>query len=96
MIRLDKYLKLTQLIKRRTIAQEMIDVGAVRINNRKVKSAADVKNGDQVEIAFPRRLIIVEVLVDDETSLKRHAETAYKQLGEGRVEPEQDPWTDRT
>ena len=55
MIRLDKFLKLSQLVKRRTAAQEMIGVGAVRVNGRKVKPVSDVKAGDLIEVAFPRR-----------------------------------------
>lgn len=93
MIRLDKYLKLTQLVKRRTVAQEMTDIGAVRLNGRKVKPSAEVKAGDRVEIAFPRRLIAVEVLIDDEAALKRRPSEPCRILEERRVEPDQDPWS---
>ena len=92
MIRLDKYLKLSQLVKRRTIAQEMIEVGAVRVNGRKVKSSSDVKTGDVIEVAFPRRVITAAVLVDDEALLRRRGTVACELKGERRVEPEEDPW----
>ena len=92
MIRLDKYLKLSQLVKRRTVAQEMIEVGAVRVNGRKVKPSCDVKAGDVIEVAFPRRVITAAVLVDDETMLRHRGTVACEMKGERRVEPEEDPW----
>lgn len=91
-VRLDKFLKLTQLVKRRTIAQEMISVGAVRLNGRKVKAAAEVKSGDRLEVAYPRRLIVAEVLIDDEAALKRRPQEPYRTLEERPLEPQQDPW----
>ncbi len=93
MIRLDKFLKLSQLVKRRAVAQEMIEVGAVRVNGRKVKSSADVKKGDLIEVAFPRRVISATVLIDDEALLRRRGTIACELRGERRVEPEEDPWS---
>lgn len=92
MIRLDKYLKLAQLVKRRTVAQEMIDVGAVRVNGRKVKPACDVKAGDVIDVAFPRRVLTAAVLVDDEPALRRRGTVAFELRGERRVEPDENPW----
>ncbi len=92
-IRLDKFLKLSQLVKRRAVAQEMIEVGAVRVNGRKVKSSADVKKGDLIEVAFPRRVISATVLIDDEALLRRRGTIACELRGERRVEPEEDPWS---
>ena len=92
MIRLDKFLKLSQLVKRRTVAQEMIDVGAVRVNGRKVKSSYDVKSGDVIDVAFPRRVITAAVLVDDEAMLRRRGTVACEMKGERRVEPDENPW----
>lgn len=92
MVRLDKFLKLSQLVKRRTVAQEMISVGAVRINGRKVKPSADVKVGDLIEVAFPRRVISAVVLVDEEAVLRRRGTVAAEMKGERRVEPDEDPW----
>ena len=92
MIRLDKFLKLSQLVKRRTVAQEMIEVGAVRVNGRRVKPSSDVKVGDVIEVAFPRRVVKAAVLVDDEALLRRRGTVACDMQGERRVEPEEDPW----
>lgn len=92
MIRLDKFLKLSQLVKRRTAAQEMIEVGAVRVNGRKVKPASDVKAGDLIEVAFPRRVIAAVVLVNDEAVLRRRGAVACEMRGERRVEPDENPW----
>ncbi len=92
-IRLDKFLKLSQLVKRRTAAQEMIEVGAVRVNGRRVKSSSDVKVGDVIEVAFPRRVITAAVLLDDEALLRRRGAVACEVRGERRVEPDEDPWS---
>ena len=91
-IRLDKFLKLSQLVKRRTAAQEMIEVGAVRVNGRRVKSSSDVKAGDLIEVAFPRRVVSAAVLVDDEGLLRRRGTVACEMRGERRVEPDENPW----
>lgn len=90
-MRLDKYLKLSRLVKRRTVAQEMADIGAVRINGRGSKPASDVKEGDTVEIAYPRRIVKIRVLTSDETALKRKAEP-YSLIEEKRVDQEERPW----
>ncbi len=94
MIRLDKFLKLSQLVKRRTVAQEMIEVGAVRVGGRRVKPSSDVRTGDVVEVAFPRRVITAVVLVDDEVTLRRRGTVACEIRGERRVEPDENPWGD--
>ena len=94
MIRLDKFLKLSQLVKRRTVAQEMIEVGAVRVNGRKVKPACDVKAGDVIEVAFPRRVICASVLLDDEVLLRRRGAVACEIQSERRVEPDDNPWAE--
>jgi ribosomal 50S subunit-recycling heat shock protein len=90
-LRLDKYLKLSRLVKRRATAQEMINVGAVRLNGREVKPSAEVSEGDEAEIAYPRRLVKVRVINADEKALKRGAE-AYETLEERRVSGEEQPW----
>ena len=90
-VRLDKYLKLSKLVKRRTIAQEMIEIGAVRVNKKNSKPSTEVKEGDVLEIAYPRRIISVKVLVSDETLLKRNS-TAYDLIEEKRADQEERPW----
>ncbi|MCF4112969.1 MULTISPECIES: RNA-binding S4 domain-containing protein [Dethiosulfovibrio] len=91
-IRLDKFLKLARLVKRRTVAQEMVEAGAVRIDGRKVKPSSDVKVGSTLEVAFPRRLLVVEVLVDEETVLKRRGCEPYSLIEDKRVDPETKLW----
>ncbi len=90
-MRLDKYLKLSRLVKRRTIAQEMIEIGAVRVNRKNSKPSTDIKDNDIIEIAYPRRIVTVKVLVSDETQLKRNA-TAYELTEDRRVDQEERPW----
>lgn len=90
-MRVDKYLKLSRLVKRRTIAQEMADVGAVKINGRQVKPSANVADGDILEISFPRRLLKVKVITADESALKKKAEP-YELVEESRVEREENAW----
>lgn len=90
-MRIDKFLKLSRLVKRRTVAQEMVEIGAVRVGGRTVKPSAEVKIGDRVEIAFPRRVLVVEVLVADERALK-HGETAASMIEERRLSEDERPW----
>ncbi|MGI6792261.1 S4 domain-containing protein [Aminivibrio sp.] len=92
-MRIDRYLKLARLIKRRTAAQEMASVGAVRINGRQCKPSSEVRAGDVVEIAYPSRILTVEVLCDGENELKRCAPgEAYSVREERRADPEEKPW----
>ncbi len=91
-VRIDKYLKLARLVKRRVVAQEMVDVGAVRIGGRRVKPSSEVKNGDVVEVAFPKRLLKVQVLLDEESDLKRRGAEPYRLLGDDRIDPEDRLW----
>jgi ribosomal 50S subunit-recycling heat shock protein len=84
-------LKLARLVKRREAAHEMITVGAVRLNGRTVKPAAEVKEGDRIAIAFPRRLVDAEVMSADERILKRH-ERAFKIIEERKLEENVSPW----
>lgn len=91
-MRVDKYLKLARLVKRRSIAQKMINVGAVRINEKQCKPSADVYSGDRVEVAYTARVLAVEVLVADEKELKKKDNIAYRVIQERRVDPEVRPW----
>ena len=61
-MRLDKYLKVSRLIKRRTVANEACDNGRISVNGRVVKASYDVKVGDRLEIALGARTLAVEVL----------------------------------
>jgi ribosomal 50S subunit-recycling heat shock protein len=90
-MRIDKFLKLSRLVKRRTVAQEMIEVGAVRLNGRTVKPSAEIKAGDRIEVAFPRRVISAGALTADEKELKRGVQ-AINIIEERRVNEDENPW----
>ena len=79
-MRLDKYLKVSRLIKRRTVANEACDNGRVSVNGRPVKASYDVKVGDRLEIALGTRTRAVEVLQVAETVKKDDASAMYKEV----------------
>jgi ribosomal 50S subunit-recycling heat shock protein len=91
-VRLDKFLKDSRLVKRRVVAQEMIEVGAVRLNGRQCRSSALVRVDDVVEVAYPTRILTVKVLVDDEKVIRRKGIVSYELLEERRVSGEEKPW----
>ena len=82
-MRLDKYLKVSRLIKRRTVAKEMIDAGRVKINGRIAKPGSEVKIGDQLEIGFGQRQIKAEILEIRDNVRTEEAAGLYR-LQEGR------------
>lgn len=77
-MRIDKYLKLTRIIKRRTIAQEACDQGRVQINGKVAKAGNQVKIGDVIEISFASKAIKYEVLDLKEHVKKEEVETLYR------------------
>ena len=79
-MRLDKYLKVSRLIKRRTVANEACDAGRVLINDRRAKASAQVKEGDVLEIQFGSKAVRVEVLNVQETVKKEEAQELYRYL----------------
>ena len=79
-MRLDKYLKVSRLIKRRTVANEACDGERVCVNGRQVKASYQVKVGDVIEITFGQRTVKVEVLQVSETASKSDAPAMYKEL----------------
>lgn len=79
-MRLDKYLKVSRLIKRRTAANEACDAGRVLINDRPAKASAQVKEGDVLEIQFGSKAVRVEVLNVQETVKKEEAQELYRYL----------------
>ena len=79
-MRLDKYLKVSRIIKRRTVANEACDAGRVSVNGRTVKASYDVKVGDKIEIALGTRTLAVEVLAVAEAVRKDDAATMYKEV----------------
>ena len=79
-MRLDKYLKVSRLIKRRTVANEACDNGRISVNGRGVKASYDVKVGDKIEVALGARTLAVEVLSVAENVRKDDAAGMYKEL----------------
>lgn len=77
-MRLDKYLKVSRLIKRRTIANEACDAGRVLINDKVAKAGTNVKEGDRIEIQFGNRIIKVRVLTVQEHVRKDDAAAMYE------------------
>ena len=79
-MRLDKYLKISRLIKRRTVANEACDAGRVLVNDRPAKASVNVKAGDIIEIQFGTSSVKVEVLDVQETVRKDDAKELYRYL----------------
>lgn len=77
-LRLDKYLKISRLIKRRTVANEACDGGRVSVNGKPAKASLNVKAGDTIEINFGSKNVKVEVLSVQETVRKDDAVELYK------------------
>lgn len=79
-MRLDKYLKVSRLIKRRTVANEACDSGRVFINDKPAKASTAVKTGDVINIKFGNKEVLVEVTDVSETVKKEEAQNMYKVL----------------
>ncbi|MBR6902383.1 MAG: RNA-binding S4 domain-containing protein [Clostridia bacterium] len=77
-MRIDKYLKLTRIIKRRTIANEACDAGRVKVNGKTVRASYDVKTGDIIEITFGNRAVKAEVLDVKDVIKKEDAASLYR------------------
>ncbi len=79
-MRLDKFLKVSRLIKRRTVANEACDAGRVLVNDKSAKASVKVKPGDIIEIQFGTRTVKVEVLDIKDTTKKEEAGDLFKYL----------------
>ena len=79
-MRLDEWLKVSRLIKRRTVAQEACDGGRVSVNGRTAKPSCDIKPGDLVEISFGAKKLRAEVLSVQETVRKDDAAAMYREI----------------
>ena len=79
-MRLDKYLKVSRLIKRRTVANEACDAGRITANGRPVKASYDVKVGDILEIKFGEKTVKIEVLVVADNVGKNDAAAMYQEV----------------
>ena len=79
-MRLDKYLKVSRLIKRRTVANEACDNGRISVNGKVVKASYEVKVGDKLEISMGPRTVAVEVVQVADNVRKDDAVTMYKEI----------------
>ena len=79
-MRLDKFLKVSRLIKRRTVANEACDAGRVMVNDKGAKASTNVKVGDVIEIAFGNKPVKVQVLDIQDTTKKEEASDLFKYL----------------
>ena len=79
-MRLDKYLKVTRLIKRRTVANEACDAGRVTVNGKPAKASVNVKAGDIIEIMFGQKTVKVEVFAIADTTKKEEAGELFRYL----------------
>ena len=80
-MRLDKYLKVSRLIKRRTVANEACDNGLISVNGKVQRASYEVKVGDQISLQFGSRSLTVEVLSVQETVRQADAATLYREIG---------------
>ncbi|MGY0694533.1 RNA-binding S4 domain-containing protein [Virgibacillus sp. FSP13] len=81
-MRLDKFLKVSRLIKRRTLAKEVADKGRITINGNQAKAASNVAVGDELVIQFGQKLVTIEITNLKEAVKKDEAETLYKVIKE--------------
>ncbi|MCB9499473.1 MAG: RNA-binding S4 domain-containing protein [Erysipelotrichaceae bacterium] len=88
-MRIDKYLKLTRLIKRRTVAKELLDRGLFTINGRKAKASNEIKIGDVVVLALGRHKLTIEITNILPFAKKDDVGTLYKVLSDEIIENDQ-------
>jgi ribosomal 50S subunit-recycling heat shock protein len=79
-MRLDKFLKVSRLIKRRTVANEACDAGRVSVNGNPAKASANVKVGDEIEILFGQKSVKVRVLDIQDTTKKDEAKELFEYI----------------
>ncbi|RLQ91709.1 RNA-binding S4 domain-containing protein [Falsibacillus albus] len=84
-MRLDKFLKVSRLIKRRTLAKEVADQGRIEINGQTAKASSTVKVGDELQIRFGQRLVTAKVEMLQETTRKEEAANMYSIVKEERL-----------
>jgi ribosomal 50S subunit-recycling heat shock protein len=85
-MRLDKYLKVSRIIKRRSVAKEVSDKGRIKVNGILAKSSTDLKINDTIEIRFGNKLLTVRVLEMKDSTKKEDAVRMYEILSETRIE----------
>ena len=84
-MRLDKFLKVSRLIKRRTLAKEVADQGRISINGQTAKASSTVKPGDELVIRFGQRLVTAKVEMLQETTKKEEAANMYSILKDEKI-----------
>lgn len=89
-MRQDKYLKVSRIIKRRTVAKEVADKGRIKVNGILAKSSTDLKVNDQVEIQFGNKLLTVKVLEMKDSTKKEDALKMYEIISEKRIEKDEE------
>ncbi|MBS4210810.1 RNA-binding S4 domain-containing protein [Bacillus sp. FJAT-50079] len=85
-MRLDKYLKVSRLIKRRTLAKEVADKGRITVNGQVAKASSNVKIGDELTIQFGQKLVTVKVNELQESTRKEDAASLYTIVKEERLD----------
>lgn len=85
-MRLDKFLKVSRLIKRRPVAKEMADKGRIHINDQQAKASSSVKAGDELKIRFGQKLVTVKVKELKDSTKKEDAAAMYTLINEERLE----------
>lgn len=83
-MRLDKFLKVSRIIKRRTVANEACDASRVTLNGRTAKAGAQIKTGDVVELSFGDRRFAFRILSDGETVRKQDAASMYEVISDDK------------
>ena len=84
-MRLDKYLKVSRIIKRRTIAKGISDLGFVKINERNAKPSSEVKPGDIVELTLGERIITIKIISTTFSTKKEDARDSYEIIKEEKI-----------
>ncbi|WP_175990708.1 RNA-binding S4 domain-containing protein [Bacillus sp. Marseille-Q1617] len=87
-MRLDKYLKVSRLIKRRTLAKEIADQGRILVNGTQAKASSNVKVGDELSVRFGQKVMRVKVERLLDTTKKEEASSLYSVISEERVNEE--------
>ena len=85
-MRLDKYLKVSRIIKRRPVAKEVADKGRIKVNGVLAKSSTDLKVNDQIEVRFGNKVLTVKVLEMLDSTKKEDASKMYETISETRIE----------
>jgi len=93
-MRLDKFLKLSRIIRRRTLSKEITDAGRVLVNGKVAKPGTKVKVGDEIDIRFGRSILKVRVALLKEHVLKDEASGLYDIIEEKKLEEGDDTWPD--